>query len=137
MQILTYPNSVLNKVCEPVTDIKEATEQALQMLSLLQKHGGIGLAAPQVGIQKRFFVTNVDGPRVWINPEIVHAEAPAIVEEACLSLPGEKHKADRYLQIAVVNNDSEPIEASGTLAIVIQHELDHLDGKLINESTIS
>jgi peptide deformylase len=103
---------------------------------------GVGLAAPQVGIDKRLFIVDVatedDEPsdlRVFVNPEIIDTEGETTFNEGCLSFPGIREDIDRAARVRVraLDTDGNPfeLEAEGLLAIAIQHENDHLDGKLM------
>jgi peptide deformylase len=103
---------------------------------------GVGLAAPQLGISQRLFIVDVatddDEPsdlRVFINPEIITAEGETVFNEGCLSFPGIREDIDRAERITVkaFDKDGKPfeLEAEGMLAIVIQHETDHLNGELM------
>jgi peptide deformylase len=103
---------------------------------------GVGLAAPQIGVSKRLFIIDVatedDEPsdlRVFINPEIVALEGETTFNEGCLSFPGAREDVDRAERVTVraVDKDGKPFElqAEGLLAIAIQHENDHLDGRLM------
>ena len=104
----------------------------------MREEKGIGLAATQVNRHVRLVVMDVseeqNEPRVFINPEIVDKEGSTISEEGCLSVPGNYAKVDRAEKVTVkaLDGEGEPyeLEADGLLAICIQHELDHLDGKL-------
>jgi peptide deformylase len=103
---------------------------------------GVGLAAPQIGVSKRLFIVDVatadDEPsdlRVFINPEIVALEGETTFNEGCLSFPGATEEIDRAARVTVRALDQEgnpfELDADGLLAIAIQHENDHLDGKLM------
>ena len=103
---------------------------------------GVGLAAPQIGVSKRLFIIDVatedDAPsdlRVFINPEILATEGETTFNEGCLSFPGLREDIDRAARVTVraLDKHGKPfeLEADGLLAIAIQHENDHLDGKLM------
>lgn len=126
MQILTYPDPMLRKVCRPDFEINGDTIDA--MFDLLHEHGGLGLAAPQVGINARFFVTCWG--EVFVNPRIVNGAYPIKIMEQCLSLPGESYEKERYSKIKL----STGRILRGVRAVVIQHELEHLNGVLIRGS---
>ncbi len=108
------------------------------MLETMYAAKGVGLAATQVDVHKRLVVLDVseerNGPLVLINPEILAAEGRAPVEEGCLSLPGIYDKLQRatHIRVRALDRDGEPFEmdADGLLAVCIQHEMDHLEGKL-------
>lgn len=138
MEILLYPNDILTTVCEPVETPCELRAEVDEMLRLI-KGIGVGLAANQVGILKRFCVFNYPPILVnyMINPEITwHSKKAGGGMEECLSLGKQRFPKKRYSEITVkwVNMKGEPFERTfrGLSARVIQHELDHLDGILIN-----
>lgn len=123
MHILEYPDARLSRRCRdsfvlPWADIE-------LMMRLMRQHHGIGLAAPQVGINARLFVTGWG--EVFCNPRILRAEGSMTVVEGCLSLPGREFEVQRAKHITMADGR----KFSGTQAVVIQHELDHLDGVLI------
>jgi peptide deformylase len=129
---------VLRRVAAPIKDINEDVVRiAENMVEAMVKGNGIGLAGPQVGLLQRIFTVKIaDGdPLIFINPEIT-ATSPelSIYEEGCLSIPGQYADIERpaVLQIQAWNTRGRPftLEASGLLATVIQHELDHLNGVL-------
>jgi len=138
MQILTLGNEMLRRKAERVEKIdSELLKTAQQMLTLMSGGKGIGLAGPQVGLLKRFFVVHLEGdiPRIFINPSIIETSQETVkFEEGCLSLPGEYATVVRPKVITVQawNERGKPftIEADGLLARVILHEYDHLEGKL-------
>lgn len=108
-----------------------------QMLRIMREANGIGLAAPQIGLLLRLCVIEIDGiVRYLINPKITSASGEKVLfEEGCLSLPEEYFSIERFAKVTVryQNEKGEDVKlrAHGLLAICIQHELDHLDGKLI------
>ena len=137
MELLVYPNSKLREVAEA---IKEFTPELMvdlaQMFKLMLKNGGAGLAAPQVGINKRLIIVAVPKWKcILANPEIVSFQGQQIEEEACLSVPKVKVLVHRAHEITVrgLNEHNKIIEISarGFIARVLQHEIDHLNGKLI------
>src|SRR5690606_3308336 len=148
MQVRLFPNAALKTRAEPVTteDIRGEWFRPLisEMFKTMYRDGGVGLAAPQVGISKRLLVLN-DGGRlmhgsramVLINPEIIYIEGTQIDEEGCLSLPGIFLPIERTNKIGVRYIDTTGnicnIEADGFLSRIIQHEVDHLDGILFFE----
>lgn len=124
MQILTAPHPMLSTVCR--SDFVVTFEQVAEMFSLMRKHNGVGLAAPQVGINARLFVT--DWGSVFINPVIVdRSERLLFMHEGCLSVPGEFWMLGRPFWVRM--GTGEVFE--GLKARVILHELDHLDGVLL------
>ncbi len=141
MELKTYPNPVLSKKCEDV-EIGDLEAPAIleEMSKKLYEWEGVGLAAPQVGVLKKMVVIDVrnDPSTLYkmINPKIVWRSEDSMVEseEDCLSLPGVHETVMRYERVRVeyLNEHFEKcsLEADGLLSRCIQHELDHLDGKL-------
>jgi peptide deformylase len=141
LEILKYPNPVLSKVAAPVKNITGKTVQLVSdMLETMYAAPGVGLAAPQVGQSQRIIVLDIDhenpGKRVYklINPVIAHAEGEVTWEEGCLSVVDFTAEVRRAAQVEVVASDENEkevrIAAEGLLAVALQHEIDHLDGKL-------
>jgi peptide deformylase len=137
--ILEYPDPRLRKKAAAVPVVDDALRQlADDMLETMYAARGVGLAATQVDVHKRMIVLDVseerNRPLVLINPELVKLEGSAPAEEGCLSLPGIYEKLSRAAQISVraLGRDGEPfqMDADGLLAVCIQHEMDHLEGKL-------
>ena len=137
--ILEYPDSRLRKKAAAVTCVDDAVRQlAENMLDTMYAANGVGLAATQVDAHQRLIVLDVsesrDQPLVLINPELVAAEGKAVSEEGCLSLPGIYDKLPRAKNIRVraLDRDGKTFEmdAEGLLAVCIQHEIDHLEGKV-------
>jgi peptide deformylase len=137
--ILEYPDPRLRKTAKPVTAVDDAMrELADDMLVAMYGAQGIGLAATQVDVHVRLVVIDVsetrDQPLVLFNPEILHRAGLAPAEEGCLSLPGIYDKVSRATQIRLraLGRDGLPLEmnADGLVAVCIQHEIDHLDGRL-------
>lgn len=139
LTILQFPDPRLRIVARPVTEVTDQTRQlADDMLETMYAASGIGLAATQVNQRIRLLVLDVsegrDQPAVFINPEIVDRSGTQICEEGCLSLPGEYAEVERAEAIRVRalgrDGNSFEIDADGLLAVCIQHEIDHLDGKV-------
>ena len=138
LDIVTLGDEVLREKCTPVTEFDDALNILLEaMFETLDSADGVGLAAPQVGVDKRFFIVSLpDGTRrEFINPEITGFSVETNpYEEGCLSLPGVYHDVVRPSKVIVSAKDANgtqfTLKASGLLARVIQHEYDHLDGKL-------
>ena len=137
--ILEYPDPRLRKKAEPVQKVDDAVRQLVDdMLATMYAANGVGLAATQVDVHKRLLVLDVseerNQPLILINPEILSAEGRAPGEEGCLSLPGIYDKLPRatHIRVRALNRDGEQFEmdAEGLLAVCIQHEMDHLIGKL-------
>jgi len=140
--ILVYPDSFLSRRAAPVSKIDEQLRKLIKdMFETMYESEGIGLAATQVGVDKRVIVLDVSSsdesgaPMALINPEIVGSEGAAtVVMEGCLSVPGVRGEVIRPETVLVhgLNEDGEPVmlRADGILARALQHEIDHLDGVL-------
>ena len=131
--------SKLKQTCESVSSIEEGEEIGTKLLKeLTEANGGIGLAANQIGINKRVCVVNVKEPMVLINPKIVaHSEEQFIFPESCLSFPKKHIRTTRYVSITVeADNYDETLSFSADSkevndafeCVCVQHEIDHLDG---------
>ncbi len=145
LDIRTYPDEVLRKKAEPVEVVDTKVRQLMDdMVETMHEYNGIGLAAPQVGVSRRVIVLHVrfedyNYPlTVLANPEIIEASGEMDFEEGCLSLPGFLVPICRYEQLKVKGLDRDGkeiiIEADELFAVALQHEIDHLDGKLIIDS---
>jgi peptide deformylase len=138
MDIVTLGNDILRQKAEPIEEINEEIVQlAADMIARLNPKEGIGLAGPQVGVNKRIFIVHIedDEPRVFINPSIINtSEDEVFYEEGCLSIPGvwADVKRPSVIQVQAWNEKGKAfrVEASGIMARVIQHEYDHLEGIL-------
>ena len=139
LRIRIYPDPCLRRVADPVPQVDKKTERLVDdMIHTMYEAGGIGLAAVQVNVPKRVTVVDVsedrNNPQVFINPEIVHTDGAAECEEGCLSLPGICAPVTRAARVRVraLDRAGRPleIEAEGILAVCLQHEIDHLNGKL-------
>ena len=139
LDVLQFPDERLRTVAKPIDEVNSEIKQLVaDMFETMREEKGIGLAATQVNQHVRLVVMDVseeqNEPRVFINPEIVNKEGSTISEEGCLSVPGNYAKVDRAEKVTVkaLDGEGEPfeLEADGLLAICIQHELDHLNGKL-------
>ena len=130
---------VLTKVCKEVTEITPKIKELVEdMLDTMYEAGGVGLAAPQVGILKRIVVMDCgDGAIVMINPTILEASGEQTGDEGCLSLPGKAGLVTRpnYVKVRFIDDDGDECELEGTelLARCICHECDHLDGHMYTE----
>jgi len=142
LDVLTYPDPILTRTAEPVKMIDNKIKKLVDdMAETMYAAPGIGLAAPQVGELKRIMVIDISEEknqlRVFINPEIIKKEGTAVNEEGCLSVPGYYDKVERAETVMVTALDRDgqrfTINASGMLAVCIQHEIDHLDGKVFVE----
>jgi peptide deformylase len=150
LTIVQYPHPVLRKRAEPITVFDDHLRDFCQrMFTCMDEANGIGLAAPQVGVSKRIFITDyvadpdarADGAsdrRIWINPRIEAPSGHTVYEEGCLSFPGMYAKVERPSRLNFIFQNewgaeqriTLDAESGDFLAIVVQHELDHLDGKV-------
>ena len=142
LPILRFPDPRLKKVAARVDVVDDSIRQlALDMAETMYEAPGIGLAATQVDVHKRVIVIDVSETRdellVLINPELVEADGEQIGEEGCLSVPGIYDKVVRAERVKVAyldqNGKSQTVEADGLLAVCLQHEMDHLQGKVFVE----
>lgn len=142
LQILHYPDERLHTVAEPVVAVDETIRRLVDdMAQTMYAAPGIGLAATQVDVHQRVIVIDIsethDHLLVLINPEIVRAEGREEHEEGCLSVPGIYDRVTRAERITVraLDRDGKPfsLDADGLLAVCIQHEMDHLQGKVFVE----
>ncbi|MCU4675877.1 peptide deformylase [Catenovulum sp. 2E275] len=138
-QVLKYPDERLRTVAKEVTDVNDAVKQICEnMIETMYESQGVGLASTQVDVIERIFVADCseeqNEPLVFINPEIVEKRGERVHEEGCLSFPGVYAKVERADEVTVKaldkNGEEFTMDADGLLAICIQHELDHLNGKL-------
>ncbi|MGI9272401.1 MAG: peptide deformylase [Woeseiaceae bacterium] len=139
LTILEFPDPRLRKTATPVTVVDDALRALIDnMLETMYAAPGIGLAASQVDVHKRLLVVDVSAdhsePYALINPVILEKDGVAVSEEGCLSVPGYYEEVERAEHIRVRyqdrNGDEVEQEIDGLLAICVQHEIDHLDGKL-------
>jgi peptide deformylase len=148
LEIVKYPTPVLLKKAEAVREIDGAFQaQINNMIETLYAAPGLGLAAPQVGDSRRFFVYDLSvqeeepvarkGPIVVLNPEILEMEGEEVSDEGCLSIPGYHEKVKRAYRVLLKGLDREGkeirLEGQGLLARLFQHEVDHLNGVLMVE----
>jgi peptide deformylase len=143
LNIEKYPSQVLKQKASPVEQVDDSVRALMDdMLETMYASSGVGLAAPQVGISTRVIVVDAnineddDYPVLMLaNPEIIEAEGSVEFEEGCLSVPEFTTLIKRPSEVTVRAMDRDgkeiTIEADGLLAIVLQHEIDHLEGKLI------
>jgi peptide deformylase len=139
LTILEFPDERLRKKAQPVQAVDETVKKLIDdMLETMYEAKGIGLAATQVNFHQRIVVVDVsegkDNPLCLINPEIISQEGEEESEEGCLSVPGffETVKRAEKIKVKALDREGQPIEiiADDLLAVCIQHELDHLEGKL-------
>lgn len=139
LEILHFPDPRLRRRAIPVETVDDEIRRLVDdMLETMYEAPGIGLAATQVNVQRQVIVIDIsesrDQPLCLINPEILSREGEEEMEEGCLSVPGyyeTVRRADR-VRVRALDRNGEPFEldADGLLAVCIQHEMDHLDGKL-------
>ncbi|MGR5186623.1 peptide deformylase [Photobacterium damselae] len=139
LPVLTFPDDRLRTIAQPVEKVDAEIQQIVDdMLETMYHEEGVGLAATQVNIHRRIVVIDTsstrDQPMVLINPEITATSGDDGIEEGCLSVPGSRAYIPRAAKVSVTALDrdgqSYRFEADGLLAICVQHELDHLNGKL-------
>jgi peptide deformylase len=149
LPILTYPDPRLAQKSEPVKKFGPELEKiCADMLETMYDAPGIGLAAPQVNVHQRIVVLDIDyeesedeppvlsnqNPRILINAKITKKEGDILFKEGCLSVPGEYEEVNRAEKVTVeyqdLRGEKHTLDAEGMLAVAIQHELDHLDGRL-------
>ncbi len=142
LQILHYPDPRLHTVAKPVDLVDDSIRRlAADMAETMYAAPGIGLATTQVDRHVRLIVVDVGEThnelKVFINPEILEKTGEAVREEGCLSVPGVYDKVTRaeHIRVRALNLDGQPfeLETDGLLAICIQHEIDHLHGKVFVE----
>lgn len=138
-QALIYPNPSLREKCEDVTEEDFKSEEFFKimqdMVDTLGAYGALGLAAPQIGVNKRMFITNVDNrPQFFINPRIVSSEGSITTREGCLSFPNVFEVVERPAEVSIQAFDADGREFICTLdeidCVAALHEYDHLDGVL-------
>lgn len=142
LKILQYPDPRLHTIATPVREVGEEIRRlAADMAETMYAAPGIGLAATQVDRHIRMVVIDISEDkndlRVFINPEIVEKDGETVFEEGCLSVPGIYEKVTRaeHIKARALGLDGRPfeLETDGLLAICVQHEIDHLDGKVFVE----
>jgi peptide deformylase len=139
LTILEFPDERLRKKAAPVETVDESVRRLVDdMLETMYAAPGVGLAANQVNIQKRVIVMDVseekNAPLVLVNPELLEKQGSEEMDEGCLSVPGIFEKVTRAEKVRVRALDREgnrfELDAEGLLSVCIQHEMDHLEGKL-------
>ena len=142
LPILRFPDPRLHTVAAPVAEVDDTIRRLIDdMAETMYEAPGIGLAATQVDVHRRVVVIDVSEERTellaLVNPVIVARSGEQVCEEGCLSVPGVYDKVSRAEQVTVeaLDRDGKPfsLEADGLLAVCIQHEIDHLDGKVFVE----
>jgi len=139
LKILEFPDPRLRTRAAPVEAVDDELRRLIgDMFETMYEAPGIGLAATQVDVHKRLLVADVSPdksePHVLINPEIIEKDGVTVTDEGCLSVPGYYEEVERaqHIRVRFLDRDGEPreMEAEGLLAVCIQHEMDHLEGKL-------
>lgn len=139
LTILEFPDPRLRTKASPVAVVDDTMRALIgDMFETMYAAPGIGLAATQVDVHKRLLITDISAdksqPHVLINPEILEKDGVMVSDEGCLSVPGYYEEVERALHIRVRfldrQGDEQEMEAEGLLAVCIQHEMDHLEGKL-------
>jgi len=139
LNILNFPDPRLRIKAKPVTNFDAALRSLIDnMFETLYAAPGVGLAATQIDVHKRLLIVDVsedqDDPHAFVNPRIVARDGVSVHDEGCLSFPGIYEQVERAGQVTVAAQDGHgqpfTFEADGLMAVCIQHEIDHLDGKL-------
>jgi len=139
LKILEFPDPRLRRKAVPVETVDDELRALVDdMFETMYQAPGIGLAATQVDVHRRLLVADVSSdksePHVLINPEILEMDGKAVSEEGCLSVPGYYEEVERaeHIRVRFLDRDGNPVEKEmdGLLAVCVQHEIDHLDGKL-------
>jgi len=139
LPILHFPDERLRRQAQPVPDVNDEIRRLMDdMLETMYDAPGVGLAAPQVDVVKRVIVVDVseerDAPLAMVNPEVIAREGVEVMEEGCLSVPGIYENVERAASVRIRYLDrsgqADEVDAEGLLAVCLQHEIDHLDGKL-------
>ncbi len=139
LKILEFPDARLRTKATPVAVVDDALRVLIaDMFETMYEAPGIGLAATQIDIHKRLLVADVSSektaPHVLINPEILEKDGTIVTDEGCLSVPGYYEEVERaeHIKVRFIDREGREVEmeAEGLLAVCIQHEIDHLNGKL-------
>ena len=139
--IVLHGDEILRKRCREVTEVDDRIRTILDdMVETMRELNGIGLAAPQIGIMRRMFVIEPEDGEVleFINPEVIELQGTQTSEEGCLSVPGFIGVMERpeFIKVEALDRHGEKVihEATGLKAVVISHELDHLEGVLYTDT---
>ena len=139
LRILEFPDPRLRTQAQPVEAVDDALRALIDdLFETMYEAPGIGLAATQVDVHRRVLVTDVSGdrsaPHALVNPVILEKDGVTVTEEGCLSVPGYFDEVERanHIRVRYIDRDGNEVEmeAEGLLAVCIQHEVDHLDGRL-------
>ncbi|BFI91207.1 peptide deformylase [Enterobacterales bacterium endosymbiont of Anomoneura mori] len=140
IKLIYYPNKILKKKSNSINKIDYKIKNIIHnMFKIMYKKNGIGLAAPQIGINKRFFIVhnfkNINKKLIFINPKILKKKGKIYFKEGCLSIPKKFFVIKRYSYVKIlamnIKGNYFEFETNDILSICIQHEIDHLNGKLI------
>lgn len=137
LELRKYPDPVLTQKCSPVSEVDDSIRRLMDtMFKVMEQSMGQGLAAPQIGVLQRVIVMKVDDTYYALaNPRVLNSRGKTKDEEGCLSIPGVKIEVQRVTSLTVegLDIDGNPLtfDAKDDVARTIQHEMDHLDGKLI------
>lgn len=143
LEVVHYPHPALTKKCKPVTVFDDELRVLVEQMYLTMNIGnGIGLAANQVNVDKYFFVMEISNVRYcFINPVILNKTGSTIYKEGCLSFPGISQNIERFERISLkwqdVYGQSHEQEFNGLAAICIQHEIEHIEGKIFLDNLSS
>jgi peptide deformylase len=145
-EILVYPDPILKQVSEPVGEVDESAVEVIQDLvdTMVDAGHSVGVAAPQIGVLRRVIVVDVSKSKLgkdnnhglleMVNPEIIESSGNKVMREGCMSVPKKYGPVKRYKRVKVRGTNLEgqkiEIKAEGFLARVLQHEIDHMNGKL-------
>ena len=142
LPILRFPDSRLKTVATPIEKIDDSIRRlARDMAETMYEAPGIGLAATQVNVHKRLIVIDASETRdqllVLVNPELIESDGVQVCEEGCLSVPGIYDNVERAERVVVryldLEGQSQQVSAEGLLAVCLQHEMDHLEGRVFVE----
>ena len=136
-EIITAPNDILTTKAESVLNPQEYKDFIVDLIDTFRANPAVGLAAPQIGLSRRIMVIGETAPMVILNPGVIkHSDRKETMPEGCLSLPGVMVEVPRYLWITLGGMDEYrnliTLSLSGLMARVAQHELDHINGILID-----
>ena len=137
LELCLFPDPILRIQADPVLQVREHERHLLKsMFENMWKWNGVGLAAPQVGFSSCLIVAEAEGVKLGLaNPEILESEGSDVMAEGCLSLPRQEVNISRptsiWVQALDVDNRKVELKLDGFLARIVQHEIDHLNGKLI------
>lgn len=138
--VVKYPADILRVVTKPVEDTESAQKIVSRMSDIVRATGGIGLAAPQIGVDQRIIMVRHDQRYVLYNPVIEDASGLYVADEGCLSIPGLWGQVLRHNQITLrgisPHGKETVLKLSGMAAVVPQHEIDHLDGVLFIDKLV-